>query len=45
MGFLESERRWGSQKSSFAIYLVKKNRPILVLKKFFGAFGAKFHPN
>ena len=28
--------------SSFAIYLVKKS-PILVLKNFFGAFGARLH--
>ena len=35
MGFLESACRGDSEKSSFAIYLVKKNRPILMLKKSF----------
>ena len=40
MGFLESARQGGSEELSFAIYLVK-NGPILVLKKKFGAFGAK----
>ena len=39
MGFLASARRGGSEKTSFAIYLVKKNRPILMLKKIFRAFG------
>ena len=43
MGFVESARRGGSEKSSFAIYLVEKNRPILLLKKIFGAFGARLH--
>ena len=41
--FLESARRGGSEKSSFAILLVKKNRPILMIKKIFGAFAARLH--
>ena len=45
MGFLESARRGGSEKSSFAIHLVKKNLTNFDAQKFFGAFGTRVHNN
>ena len=42
MGFLESARRGGSEKSSFAMYLVKT---FLTMLKNFGAFSASVHDN
>ena len=42
MGFLESARRGGSEKSSIAMYLVRKILPCSMLKKDFGALGGGY---
>ena len=44
MGVLESARRGGSEKRSFAMYLVKK-LIIFNAKKIFGAFGVRVQNN
>ena len=40
-----NQRVEGSEKSSFAIYSVKKNCQFLMLKKIFGAFSASAYNN